>query len=242
MATIVVENISKKFRVPHEKRRTLFHNLIGIVKRQMSYEEFWALKDINLEINKGETLGIIGKNGSGKSTLLKILARVLYPDTGTVSQEGKVASFLELGVGFQPELSAEENVYIYGSILGLTHKDIRQKYTEIFDFAELNNFQNMKLKNYSSGMYLRLAFATAIHANPDIMLIDEVFAVGDTAFQKKCADKIKEFQNQGRTIVFVSHSMESVKEICQRSLLLSHGKMVKIGQTDDVINTYLTTT
>jgi lipopolysaccharide transport system ATP-binding protein len=241
MTAIIVENISKKFRIPHEKRKTLFHNLIGIVKMQMNYEEFWALKDISFTINRGETLGIIGKNGSGKSTLLKILARVLYPDTGTVSQEGKVASFLELGVGFQPELSAEENVYIYGSILGLTRREVRQKYDSIFDFAELNNFKNMKLKNYSSGMFLRLAFATAIHANPDTMLIDEVFAVGDTAFQKKCSDKIIEFQNQGRTIVFVSHSMESVKQICQRCLLLSHGEMAKIGNTEDVINTYLAT-
>ena len=239
MTAIIEENISKKFRIPHEKRRTLFHNLIGVIKRQMSYEEFWALKDINLEIKKGQTLGIIGKNGSGKSTLLKILARVLYPDTGTISQNGKVASFLELGVGFQPELSAEENVYIYGSILGLTRKEVRQKYDQIFDFAELNNFKNMKLKNYSSGMYLRLAFATAIHANPDTMLIDEVFAVGDTAFQKKCSDKIREFQNQGKTIVFVSHSMDSVKQICQRTLLLSGGKMVALGPTEEVIMKYL---
>jgi lipopolysaccharide transport system ATP-binding protein len=239
MTAIVVENISKKFRIPHEKRKTLFHNLIGIIKRQMSYEEFWALKDINFEIYKGETLGIIGKNGSGKSTLLKILARVLYPDTGTVSKEGKVASFLELGVGFQSELSAEENVYIYGSILGMTRKEVRKKYDQIFDFAELNNFKNMKLKNYSSGMFLRLAFSTAIHANPDTMLIDEVFAVGDTAFQKKCTDKITEFQNQGKTIVFVSHSMDSVKQICQRTLLLSGGKMAMLGPTAEVIQKYM---
>lgn len=241
MTGIRVDNISKKFRIPHEKRKTLFHNLLGVLKRQMSYEEFWALKDISFEIQKGETFGIIGKNGSGKSTLLKILARVLYPDSGSVSQEGKVASFLELGVGFQSELSAEENVYIYGSILGMTRKDVSQKYDQIFDFAELNNFKNMKLKNYSSGMYLRLAFAAAIHANPDIMLIDEVFAVGDTAFQKKCTDKLNEFQNQGKTIVFVSHSMDSVQQICQRTLLLSHGGMVQIGKTEDVVKTYLTT-
>jgi lipopolysaccharide transport system ATP-binding protein len=239
MTAIIVENVSKKFRVPHEKRKTLFHNLIGIIKRQFDYEEFWALKDISFEIKKGETFGIIGKNGSGKSTLLKILAKVLYPDTGTISKVGKVASFLELGVGFQPELSAEENVYIYGSILGLTRREVRQKYDQIFDFAELNNFKNMKLKNYSSGMYLRLAFSTAIHANPDTMLIDEVFAVGDTAFQKKCTDKITEFQNQGKTIVFVSHSMDSVKKICQRTLLLSGGKIVMLGKTEDVIKEYL---
>jgi len=242
MAAINIDSVSKSFRLPHEKKRTLFHNLIGIVKRQMSYEEFWALKNISFEVKKGETFGIIGKNGSGKSTLLKILAKVLYPDSGTLAMNGRVASFLELGVGFQPELSAEENVYIYGSILGLTRKEIRQKYDQIFEFAELENFKNMKLKNFSSGMYLRLAFACAIHANPDTMLIDEVFAVGDTAFQKKCSDKIKEFQNQGRTIVFVSHSMDSVKQICQRTLLLNKGQMVMLGPTEDVVKEYLKVT
>ena len=242
MAAIEVKCVSKRFKLPHEKKRTLFHNLIGIVKRQMSYEEFWALKNVSFEVKKGETFGIIGKNGSGKSTLLKILAKVLYPDSGTLAMNGRVASFLELGVGFQPELSAEENVYIYGSILGLTRKEIRQKYDQIFEFAELENFKNMKLKNFSSGMYLRLAFACAIHANPDTMLIDEVFAVGDTAFQKKCSDKIKEFQNQGRTIVFVSHSMDSVKQICQRTLLLNKGQMVMLGPTEDVVKEYLKVT
>jgi lipopolysaccharide transport system ATP-binding protein len=241
MTAIIVENVSKMFRVPHEKRKTLFHNLIGVIKRQFDYEEFWALKDISFEIKRGETFGIIGKNGSGKSTLLKILARVLYPDAGTVSKEGKIASFLELGVGFQPELTAEENVYIYGSILGLTRREIRQKYDQIFEFAELINFKNMKLKNYSSGMYLRLAFATAIHADPDTLLIDEVFAVGDTAFQKKCTAKINEFRNQGKTIVFVSHSMDSIQQICQRTLLLSQGKTVTLGPTGDVVKQYLGT-
>jgi lipopolysaccharide transport system ATP-binding protein len=229
MASITVDNISKRFKLPHEKKKTIFHNLIGIMKRQMSYEEFWALKNVSFEVQKGETLGIIGKNGSGKSTLLKVLAKVLYPDGGSVTLKGKVASFLELGVGFQPELSGEENVYIYGSVMGMTHKEIRRKYNDIFDFAELNNFQNMKLKNYSSGMSLRLAFATAINANPETLLI-----------QKKCSDKIREFQHQGKTIVFVSHSMDSVKQICQRCLLLSHGNMVILGKTEDVVNTYLT--
>lgn len=220
------------------KKRTLFHNLVGVLKRQLTYEEFWALKNVSFEINKGETFGIIGKNGSGKSTLLKILARVMYPDSGSLSINCRVASFLELGVGFQPELTADENVYIYGSILGMSRKDVRQKYAAIFDFAELNNFTNMKLKNYSSGMYLRLAFATAVHAEPDTMLIDEVFAVGDTAFQKKCTAKIDEFRKQGKTIVFVSHAMESVEKVCQRTLLLSGGKIVMIGPTSEVIKKY----
>jgi lipopolysaccharide transport system ATP-binding protein len=238
MSAITVDRISKRFKVPHEKKKTLFHNLIGIAKRQFSYEEFWALRDISFEIKKGESFGIIGPNGSGKSTLLKILARVLYPDSGSMSINGKVASFLELGVGFQPELSAQENVYIYSSILGMSRKEVRQKYEDIFQFAELQKFQNMKLKNFSSGMYLRLAFSTAVHAVPDILLIDEVFAVGDEAFQKKCANKINEFREQGTTIIFVSHSLETVKSLCQRTLLVNNGKIVSIGDTVTVIEEY----
>jgi lipopolysaccharide transport system ATP-binding protein len=238
MEAVVVNNISKKFRIPHEKKTTLFQHLIGIVKRQFSYEEFWALKDISFTLKRGETFGIIGGNGSGKSTLLKMLAKVLYPDTGTVNTNGKIAPFLELGVGFQPELTAQENVYIYSSILGMGRKEIDKKYEAIFDFAELKKFENMKLKNYSSGMYLRLAFATAIHVEPDTLLIDEVLAVGDEAFQKKCITKIDELRDQGKTIVFVSHSLETVKYLCSRSMFLDHGSMVSIGDTEKVIEDY----
>jgi lipopolysaccharide transport system ATP-binding protein len=239
MATIIVDNVSKRFKVPHEKKSTLFHNLVGIIKRQFSYEEFWALKDVSFELKKGEAFGIIGKNGSGKSTLLKILARVLYPDSGSVSMSGKVASFLELGVGFQPELTAQENVYIYSSIMGMSRKEVNAKYNAIFEFAELENFQNMKLKNFSSGMYLRLAFATAVHADPETLLIDEVFAVGDESFQRKCETRMNEIREQGKTIIFVSHSLNKVKDLCQRCMLLDHGKLVTIGNTEDVINEYM---
>ena len=239
MNAIIVDRVSKKFKIPHEKRRTLFHNLIGIVKRQFEYEEFWALRDISFEIKKGEGFGIVGRNGSGKSTLLKILAKVLYPDTGSVAMNGKVASFLELGVGFQPELTAEENVYIYSSILGISRKDVHRKCGTIFDFAELEKFRNMKLKNFSSGMYLRLAFSTAIHAAPDTLLIDEVFAVGDEAFQKKCTEKINEFKEQGRTIVYISHDLAAVKSLCQRSCLVNNGLGVRIGDTEEVIDEYV---
>ena len=241
MSAIIVNNISKKFRIPHEKKTTVFQNIVGLIKRQFSYEEFWALKDVSFEVNKGEALGIIGRNGSGKSTLLKILARVLYPDSGSVAMNGKVASFLELGVGFQPELTAKENVYIYGSILGLSRKQVDRVYDEIFDFAELKKFENMKLKNFSSGMYLRLAFATAIHATPDTLLIDEVFAVGDEAFQKKCRGKMHQFEAEGKTIVFVSHALNTVKELCQRSMLLNEGQIIAMGDTEKVINDYLAT-
>ena len=198
MDAIVVDNISKRFRIPHEKKTTLFENIVGVMKRQFNYEEFWALKNLSFRVQRGETFGIIGRNGSGKSTLLKILAKVLYSDTGSVTMNGKVASFLELGVGFQPELTGEENVYIYSSILGMSRKEVRASYQDIFDFAEMRKFENMKLKNFSSGMYMRLAFSTAIHANPDTLLIDEVFAVGDEAFQKKCVDKINEFREAGQ--------------------------------------------
>jgi len=239
MSAIIVDNISKKFRIPHEKKNTLFQNIVGLVKRQFDYEEFWALKDVSFEVKKGEALGIIGRNGSGKSTLLKILAKVLYSDSGSVALNGKVASFLELGVGFQNELTARENVYIYSSILGLSRRQVDRIYDDIFDFAELKKFETMKLKNFSSGMYLRLAFSTAVHATPDTLLIDEVFAVGDEAFQKKCRDKMNQFKADGKTIVFVSHDLNTVKELCQRSILLNEGRIVTMGDTEKVINNYL---
>jgi len=239
MSAIIVDNVSKKFRIPHEKKTTVFQNIVGLIKRQFSYEELWALKDVSFEVNKGEALGIIGRNGSGKSTLLKILAKVLYPDSGSVSLDGKVASFLELGVGFQPELTAKENVYIYSSILGLSRKQVDRIYDDIFDFAELKKFETMKLKNFSSGMYLRLAFSTAVHATPDTFLIDEVFAVGDESFQKKCRDKMNQFKAEGKTIVFVSHDLDTVKLLCQRSVLLNEGRIVTTGDTGKVINDYL---
>lgn len=239
MYAISSDHISKRFRIPHEKKTTLFQNIVGVVKRQFNYEEFWALRDVSFQVEKGETFGIIGKNGSGKTTLLKILAKVLYPDKGSVSMNGKVASFLELGVGFQPELTAEENVYIYSSILGMSRKEVKASYAGIFEFAELMKFEDMKLKNFSSGMYTRLAFSTAIHANPDTLLIDEVFAVGDEAFQKKCVDKINEFRKRGKTIIFVSHDLNAVKSLCQKSLLLNQGNALSIGNTEKVINDYL---
>ena len=239
MSAIIVDNISKKFRIPHEKKNTVFQNIVGLIKRQFNYEEFWALKDVSFEVNKGEALGIIGRNGSGKSTLLKILARVLYPDSGSVAINGKVASFLQLGVGFQPELTARENIYIYSSILGLRHKQVDSLYDDILDFAELKKFENMKLKNFSSGMNLRLAFSTAIYAVPDTLLIDEVFAVGDEAFRKKCRDKMNQFKAEGKTIVFVSHALDTVKELCQRTVLLNEGQIITMGDTEKVINNYL---
>jgi lipopolysaccharide transport system ATP-binding protein len=239
MDAIVVSNVSKTFRIPHEKKTTLLQNIIGVVKRQFEYEKFSVLNDISFRVGLGETFGVIGKNGSGKTTLLKILSRVLYPDSGSVSISNKVAPFLELGVGFQPDLTAAENVFIYSSILGLSRRDVKKVYDEIFDFGELRRFENMKLKNFSSGMYMRLAFSTAIHANPDILLIDEVFAVGDAAFMVKCEHKMNEIQKQGKTIVLVTHDLNKVKNLCKRSMLLNEGRISSIGTTDKVVEDYL---
>ncbi len=239
MESIVVDNISKRYRIPHHKKTTLFQNLVGLIKQQSNYEELWALKDVSFEVERGQAFGIIGRNGSGKSTLLKMLARVLYPDSGSVIINGKIASFLELGVGFQPELSARENVYIYSSILGVNRKETQRIYEDILEFAELKKFEDMKLKNFSSGMLMRLAFSTAVHTDPDIMLIDEVLAVGDELFQKKCMEKIHEFKQQDKTIIFVSHALDVVNQVCETAMLIDGGHVIYIGHTDEVIRNYL---
>jgi len=236
---IEVNNVSKSFRIPHEKRTTVYDNLIGkITGKSCSYEIFEALKNVSFKVKKGETLGIIGENGSGKSTLLKILTGVLVSDTGSVKVKGKVAPFLELGVGFQPELTAVENVYLYGAIMGMKRKEMDVRLDSIFEFAELDRFRDAKLKNFSSGMYTRLAFATAISTDPDVLLLDEVLSVGDEAFQKKCNEKMDEYRRNGKTIVFVSHSSESVRNLCKISMLLNNGRMVSIGLTDEIIADY----
>jgi len=236
---IVVEGISKRFRIPKEKKLTVFEHLVGLLgSGAASYDVFLALQDVSFTVKHGETFGVIGPNGCGKSTLLKVLAGVLYPDSGRVKINGKIAPFLELGVGFQPELSARDNVYLYGAIMGLTHKDVDQRYDEIMDFSELKRFENMKLRNFSSGMYVRLAFATAIQTNPDVMLVDEVLSVGDESFQKKCGEKIDEIRKAGKTILLVSHSLGTVSKLCSRCLLMNHGRMVALGETEDVLAEY----
>ena len=235
---IVVENVSKHFKIPHEKKRTVFENVVGIFKGKTGYEEFWALRDVSITVKRGDTIGIIGENGSGKSTLLKIIAGVLYPDSGKVKVNGRIAPFLELGVGFQPELTARDNVYLYGAIMSISKKEITKRYDEIFEFAELRRFENMKLKNLSSGMIMRLAFSTAIYTDPDIFLIDEVLSVGDESFQKKCSEKFDEFKKDEKTIILVSQSLESVKNICRNAVLLNKGKIVSEGECEKVIDDY----
>ena len=236
---ITVEGISKFYRIPREKKTTVYENIVALFNsKYRSYDEFWALKDVSFTVMHGETFGIIGPNGSGKSTLLKIIAGVLFSDSGKISINGKVAPFLELGVGFQPELTAKENVYLYGAIMGLTRREVTQKYDEIMEFSELKRFENLRLKNFSSGMYVRLAFSTAIQVNPDIMLVDEVLAVGDERFQGKCFDKINAFRNAGKTIILVSHDLQSIEKLCRRCLLLKDGKVTGIGETGQIIRLY----
>lgn len=237
-SAIVVENVSKHFKIPHEKKRTVFENVLGLIKGKNGYEEFWALRDITFTVKRGDTIGIVGENGSGKSTLLKIIAGVLYPDSGKIKVNGNIAPFLELGVGFQQELTARDNVYLYGAIMGISKKEITKRYDEIFEFAELKRFESMKLKNLSSGMTMRLAFSTAIYTNPDIFLIDEVLAVGDESFQKKCSEKFDEFKRDKKTIILVSHALDSVRKICKKAILLDKGNIVSEGDCEEVIYDY----
>jgi ABC-2 type transport system ATP-binding protein len=233
---IVVDRLSKRFRLYHERNQ--FLKAAVLRGRRSQYEEFWALRDVSFEVYKGEAFGIIGENGSGKSTLLKCLAQILTPDAGSIRHDGSVSALLELGAGFHPELSGKENVYLNGAILGLSKKHIDRKFDEIVEFAGLERFIDTPVKNYSSGMYVRLGFAVAVNVDPDILVIDEVLAVGDENFQRKCAEKIAEFREDGRTIVLVSHGLGQVATLCDRAAWLSHGHVEAVGAPADVINSY----
>ncbi len=235
---IKIENISKVFRIPSEKRQSLKTRIINIFNRN-TYTKFTALDNINLEIKKGEFVGVIGKNGSGKSTLLKLITGIFPPTDGRICVAGEISAFLELGVGFNEELSARDNIYLYGAILGLTRKQISRKFNEIIHFAGLEQFVNMKLKSFSSGMQVRLAFSTAIQADADIFLVDEVLAVGDADFQKKCYSVFERFKSEGKTILFVSHDLEAIKKFCDRVILIDNGKMTEDGNAAKVIDRYL---
>ncbi len=219
-------------------RTSLVRNILTTLRGEVAEKTLWCLKNINLSVRKGEMFGIIGPNGSGKTTLLKMIAGILKPTEGEVKINGRINFFLQLGVGFQPELSARENVYLYGAFLGLTRSEMNKKFQTIIDFAELNEFVDTKLKSYSSGMWLRLAFATAIQAESDILLLDEILAVGDLAFQKKCLGTINKFKEEGRTIIFVSHSLEIIEEFCKYSLFLDKGQQIALGDTKTVIAKY----
>lgn len=233
-----VEHLWKTFKIPHEKRTTLFENLAGFV-RPNEYETFEVLRDVNFSVEEGECLGIIGDNGSGKSTLLKLIAKILRPSRGDICINGRMTPFLELGVGFQPELTVRENVGIYGTIMGLSNGEIKSRVDEVVDFAGLRKFEDAKLKNLSSGMQVRLAFSTAIQTEPDILLVDEVLAVGDMEFQQKCYDVFGRYNREGVTVLLVSHNLEVVKKFCNRTLLLSNGELIDLGDTNRIIDIYV---
>lgn len=231
-------NVSKKYKIPHIGTNNLKSYLIHF-RKMRTFEEFYALKNINLEIKTGEFIGVIGRNGSGKSTLLKIIAGILYPTSGEVIIQGKISPFLELGVGFNPELSARENIFLYSAILGLSKKETLERYPAILEFSELEQFIDSPLKNFSSGMQVRLAFSVAIQSHAPILLVDEVLAVGDAQFQEKCFSVFEKFKLEGRTIIFVSHDMGAIKRFCDRVILMVRGKEIIQGNPDDIINLYL---
>jgi ABC-2 type transport system ATP-binding protein len=224
---ISAQDVSKRFLI-HRKRATSLKE--RFVNRGQQAEEFWAVRHLTLEVGRGETVGLIGANGSGKSTTLKILAGILRPTSGTVAVNGRIASLLELGAGFNGELSGRDNVYLNASLLGLSRKEVDRHFDDIVAFSELEPFIDNQVKNYSSGMYVRLGFAVAVHIDPDILLVDEVLAVGDEAFQQKCLAKIEEFQREGRTILFVSHALDLVENICTRTVVLDHGDVKFVGE------------
>ncbi|WP_260981256.1 ABC transporter ATP-binding protein [Curtobacterium pusillum] len=202
------------------------------------HEDFWALKDVSFEVPQGSTFGLIGKNGSGKSTLLKCLAKILWPEAGSITARGKQASLLEVGSGFHPELSGRENVFLNGSILGMSRKEVARKFDEIVSFSGVGNFIDQPVKNYSSGMYVRLGFSVAVAVTPEILVVDEVLAVGDATFRKRCQTKFKEMRDDGRTVILVSHSMGTVKDMCDQVAWLSEGELKMIGETKKVVAAY----
>ena len=259
---IQVENLGKKYIIGHQSEgrsryvalrdvmadgaRSIWNRLNPLAQnskfkiQNANREEFWALKDVSFEVKQGEVIGIIGRNGAGKSTLLKILSRITEPTEGRVKIRGRVASLLEVGTGFHPELTGRENIYLNGAILGMTRAEIQRKFDEIVDFAEVEKFLDTPVKHYSSGMYVRLAFAVAAHLEPEILVVDEVLAVGDAAFQKKCLGKMGDVATrEGRTVLFVSHNMAAVSNLCEKSIWIDTGKIVLKGETENIISTYI---
>lgn len=255
---IKIENISKKYIIRHEQQAVGYETFSDfLIKGSKNFakkirhpfsdktlylqtqEEFWALKDVNFEVNQGDKVGIIGRNGAGKSTLLKILSRITEPTSGKIHINGRVASLLEVGTGFHPELTGRENIYLNGAILGMSKAEVKKKFDEIVAFAEVEKFLDTPVKRYSSGMYVRLAFAVAAHLEPEILIVDEVLAVGDAQFQKKCLGKMEEVGAEGRTILFVSHNMGVISQLCSTCVWLDNGGVKDIGETDLVVNSYM---
>jgi lipopolysaccharide transport system ATP-binding protein len=255
---IKVENLGKKYVLSHQRKASSYKALRDVIADgtkslgkkilrpngktliEPTQEEFWALKDVSFEIKQGDRIGIIGRNGAGKSTLLKILSRITEPTHGRIAIKGRIASLLEVGTGFHPELTGRENIYLNGAILGMSKLEIKKNFDRIIEFAEIEKFLDTPVKRYSSGMYVRLAFAVAAHLDPEILIIDEVLAVGDQAFQDKCLGKMEEVSASGRTVIFVSHNMDSIRKLCSLGLLLKNGSIIEYGQIENVVSGYLT--
>ena len=235
---VKVDHVSKFFKLPTESTQSLRTSLVNRFRGIKGYKEQNVLKDISFEVDKGDFYGIVGRNGSGKSTLLKIISEIYIPEKGTVTIDGKLVSFIELGVGFNPELTGRENVYMNGAMLGFSTEEVDAMYDDIVEFAELGEFMNQKLKNYSSGMQVRLAFSVAIKAQGDILILDEVLAVGDEAFQRKCNDYFMERKHSGKTTILVTHDMNAVKKYCNKAVLIENGLVKVVGNPDDVANQY----
>ncbi|MFZ8997335.1 MAG: ABC transporter ATP-binding protein [Ilumatobacteraceae bacterium] len=234
-----VRDVSKRFRIHHERHQSLKQSLLN--RRRSVSEDFWALRDISFDVFEGETFGIIGHNGSGKSTMLKCLTGILQPDSGSIAVDGTISALLELGAGFHPELSGRENVFLNAAILGLSRRQVEERYDEIVAFSGLEQFIDTPVKNYSSGMFVRLGFAVAVNVDPDVLIIDEVLAVGDAEFQAKCGDKIAEYRERNKTIVLVTHSMDDVVRLCSRAAWIDHGRLRMIGAPGEITDSYLDT-
>ena len=235
---IQLKDVSVEYRIPTEKIGTFKEYMIRLVQGKIKHRSFFALKNINMEISKGEVFGVIGHNGAGKSTLLKLVARVLPPSSGRIEVQGKVSPLLELGAGFHPELSGRENIFLNGALLGFSRKEIEEKFDNIVEFSGLSGFIDAPMRTYSSGMWARLGFAVATDTRPDILLVDEILAVGDEAFQRKCYERLDNFRDQGTTTLLVAHNMDTIKSMCHRVAWLDHGDLKFIGDPDSAIERY----
>jgi len=238
---ITAKGISKRYLIGTKKDGSLRTSLSAIFNnKNTNTEEFWAVNDVTFKINKGDVIGVVGRNGAGKSTLLKIISQITKPTKGRLEINGRIASLLEVGTGFHPELTGRENIYLNGTILGMSRKEVKNKFDEIVAFSGVEKFIDTPVKHYSSGMYVRLAFAVAAHLEPEILIIDEVLAVGDAEFQEKCLGKMKDVSNQGRTVIFVSHNMSAIKSLCTSGIFMEKGKVIAQGSINEIINCYLT--
>jgi ABC-2 type transport system ATP-binding protein len=236
VAAVEIRDLSKRFRMHRQRYPTLKERLVHLGR--VPTDDFWALRDVDIAVEPGSTVALLGSNGSGKSTLLKCVAGILRPTSGTIRTRGRVAALLELGAGFSPDLTGRENVFLNGSLLGLSRREIERRFDDILDFSELHDFIDTEVRHYSSGMYVRLGFAVAVNVDPEILLVDEVLAVGDEGFQQKCLAKVSDFQAEGRTIVFVTHALDLARRVCDRAVVLDHGRLVCDGTTGEAVRTY----